>query len=95
VSPLYRGVSLSCCEPSKPQSDATSYSHGPATYSQTWLFLLAVLAGCSCWLLFCVVPAALQPKTRGFLPCIRASSLLFSVHISENSDGLGSGRELR
>jgi len=56
------------------------------SYSQTWLFLLAVIRCYS---------AALQPKKRGFPPCIPAPSLFFSVHISENSDGLGSGGELR
>jgi hypothetical protein len=79
VSPLFRGVSLSYCEPSMPHSDAPSYeSYDPAMSTQTWLFVLAVIRCYS---------AAVQPKKRGYSAVHLGSIAVFSVHISENSGG--------
>jgi hypothetical protein len=79
VSPLFRGVSLSYCEPSMPHSDALGYeSYDPAISTQTWLSVLAVIRCCS---------AAVRPKKRGFSAVHLGTIAVFSVHISENSGG--------
>jgi hypothetical protein len=70
------------------------YIHDPAICSQSWLFLLAVLVGCSCWLLFAVIPPPWSQKSDDFRG-VRRPFRCFFRHISENSDGLGSGLELR
>jgi hypothetical protein len=78
-------VSLSYCEPSKPHSDARSYSHDPAIYTQIWLFLLAVIR-CH--------PAAAQPKKPGFPRCTSAPSGFFHAH-QRKQRRLRRGTELR
>jgi hypothetical protein len=78
-------VSLSYCEPSKLQSDAPSYSHDPAIYTQIWLFLLAVIR--------CYSSAA-QAKKRGFPPCTSAPSPFFHAY-QRKQRRLRRGSELR
>jgi hypothetical protein len=61
-------VSLGYCGLSKRQGDAPAYSDDRATYSRTWLFLLAVIRCYS---------AALHPKKRGFPQRTPTASLFF------------------
>jgi hypothetical protein len=85
VNPLLRGGVAQLLRAIKASARCTHYSHDPAIYSQTWLFLLAVIRCYS---------AAPVAKRRGFPRHTSTPSLFFPVHISENS-GSGSGGEPR
>src|ERR1700736_4385861 len=79
-----RGLLLSYCELSMRQGDAPT----AATIRR-----FTARPGCSCWLLFAVIPPPCSQKARISAAYVNPFAV-FSVHISENS-GSGSGGELR